>query len=181
MPERDANQLAADLPEVKAVREAVLALRLELPPSIVDDVSRRVEGLVALVGTLQQERDAERRWCKHWAERAEAAEAALAEKDAALTNMTGWHNEANRDLRAAEAALAETTNELRATTDTLIETNQSLAIARQALVRVRDNARSWHGVEGQKSGHERALNVIADWCSDALAAVADGDTAKEPA
>ena len=123
MPERDANQLAADATTARrGIISALIAVKGHLDQPYPDDdrwtpwtrfvepalqrLDESVKELVGLVGTLQQERDSERRWCKHWAERAEAAEAAL-------TNMTGWHNEAQARVNELEATLATTRQALR--------------------------------------------------------------------
>jgi hypothetical protein len=68
------------------------------------------------------------------------------------------HRRLNRDLAKADAALiAAARNAL----------PDLLAVAK-VLERIRENARSWHGPEGDK-GHERALAVIGTWCDEALA------------
>lgn len=41
----------------------------------------------------------------------------------------------------------------------------------EALRRIRENAQAWHGPPGD-AGYERALSVIATWCSEALALAA---------
>jgi hypothetical protein len=114
-PVRDANQLAADATEAIDNLSRIVGEHRVGPSGgttggwyAITVLKAALVELVGLVGTLQQERDSERRWCKHWAKRAEAAEAALAEKDAALTNMTGWHNEAQARVNELEAALATT-------------------------------------------------------------------------
>ena len=147
---RDANQLAADVPD--EVLERIQRPHNFVPHSLYDEVTKLAENalgdilrerreLVALVGTLQQERDAlgvlasrrrdevrtaearaealqqerDEAWpmgtpgaerLVYWYRRAEAAEAALAWKDAALTNMTGWHNEAQAALAEARETVA---------------------------------------------------------------------------
>ena len=52
------------------------------------------------------------------------------------------------------------------------------ATLREALAEIEANALDWHGPEGLGSGHDKALAVIAAWCSTALAAAAPAD---EPA
>lgn len=44
----------------------------------------------------------------------------------------------------------------------------------KTLERVRENARSWHGVPDETDGHVKALKVIAQWCDAALAAETRG-------
>jgi hypothetical protein len=91
---RDANQLAAD----------VRAMNLEACKGKIRDADTKqtvsAEAVVGLVGTLQQERDSERRWCKHWAKRFEDAEAARDVLVVANDQLLGR-------VQAAEAALAE--------------------------------------------------------------------------
>ena len=110
MPERDANQLAADVEECFGT-----AASYDKPKAALDE-------LVGLVGTLQQERDELRDAAKtvvaetfpaidakarEWFDRAVAAEAALAEANAERDRMRDKAYNAARKKVDAEAALAE--------------------------------------------------------------------------
>ena len=119
MAERDANQLAAD---VRPVLESALARALDtfypedgdLYPHAEERAVAALDELVALVGTLQQERD-DMTWRRDWQydkaigwrERAVAAEAALAEANAERDRMRDKAYNAARKKVDAEAALAE--------------------------------------------------------------------------
>jgi len=119
MAERDANQLAAD---VRPVLESALARALDtfypedgdLYPHAEERAVAALDELVALVGTLQQERD-DMTWRRDWQydkaigwrERAVAAEAALAEMEQRWLGMRDCYDREVIRCGKAERALTE--------------------------------------------------------------------------
>ena len=114
---RDANQLAADVEKAIAdlVTDGTIVCAHCNASDVTDDDHRAGCGvwplrkaIAALVGTLQHRLDQEIARAENLRGRLRTRDdaVALAEKDAALTNMTGWHNEAQARVNELEAALA---------------------------------------------------------------------------
>ncbi len=89
---------------------------------------------------------------------------------AALDALLAENQQLQRELDAThDAALVGHYNDAQAAADK--DENQRL---REALERVKRNAESWHGadpdgIDNAHHGQQKALNVIAGWCSEALA------------
>ena len=142
---RDANQLAADVRRGLewmanySLTGTEQTLHIDFQGKA-RELLPALDELVALVGTLQQERDALRESGQRWAENVRGKEqrivAAEARVDEVLRVTAAAAEADTARAGAAEAALATTTEELRATTATLIETNQALATTRQALTQI---------------------------------------------
>jgi hypothetical protein len=154
MPERDANQLAADVPD--EVLERIQRPHNFVPHSLYDEVTKLAENalgdilrerreLVALVATLQQERD--------------EALAALHPHSAAVV------------LKAAraedvEAALAEVENNLRLSREAHWETVAQLATTRQALAGIAEYEGPRIGRIRWKEIQDIARRALADTGGD---------------
>jgi hypothetical protein len=69
-------------------------------------------------------------------------------------------------------AFAATAGAIEQAEDRVEAAEALLQAAEHALRRIKDNSEAWHGHEGLNTGSDRALHVISEWATAALAAAA---------
>jgi hypothetical protein len=110
---------------------------------------------------------------------AEIDTAGAREVAAAIERVLAALAAAEQGHRACGESLISVSDKLEQVQQARDELRERVDQLEKALGRIRFNATSWHGPEGEGTGHARALAVIATWAEEALSATREDAKLRE--